>query len=1056
MTSIARWLAVLAVTALASQADAAAPTSTDKKQPGLSGQTRTRDRDRPKRDATEKSFMASIEDQKTIIELTARSDPKYPLQVVALADFYWDLAEWYGLQAFSEAIEKPLYEAEQKGDKAAIERFKAKQQVFVDKKAKYQNQTIDVYRTVIRDFPTSKKLDEVRYFLAYNLTEMGRSEEGVDVYTELIGAHPGSAYVPDAIVNIGEYYFEINDFANALRLYRQAEKFEEAGIFGYSLYKQAWCYYNLGETTLDGEKINGYKLALNQFIRVIKIAEDSALAGQKGSIALKREAQNDMVLPYSKVGRADGAITFLKTYAPDRYLELAGKLASIYTEQSEFLRSTSLLRSLIAEARKGNIAGQDKSYLVVQFQRQIVDNAMRSGDKASTVAEIGELMRTWQEAEGAGPKDFIDTEREEIKRIVLDVASAYHKEYTQTQERPTLEYTQRLYDEYLRVFRQDENGYQIAMNNALLLLATEKYEEAAAEFEKVIRMQPDGEFADNAAERAVIAYLKLIQVENKKIKSEALDDLKPEDLSSEQQRFVNAIDRWMAIVAKNGENPQTAMNVPTSRFAAAKVFYNANQFAESARRFVEFIEHHSDHKLANDARRHVLSAYNLAHDVDGLIKYANAYDAIQGLPDDLREDIQKIRNALNFQACFKDEQAGERLKAAQCFEQYAAEFPNEDRAPSAIYNAGINYFEAKQVEKAIKIQLELYARYRSHELAPKALYSLGEMFRQTAVYDEAVKIYEAFVKNHRGHPLEEKALRFASIYRKTLANYPEAIANLNLWLARFGDQPSAPRVHLDIITILEKQDKATPVLKAVAEHLKRYKDEAPSIRLQVLNRRGRAYSALGKFKEATASFTETVEAFRALKDTEAQDLELDAISAVAEAHFNLGENQLRLARRIKLDSPSDTEMAKAITEKVEMMTAAKGIYDQVIAYGHPGWVIAAWSQLGLAYQDLAEAVENAAIPKKIKHLPEVVDQWQQSMTEKAKTIRESAIDAYKKALAVSGRERWFNEYAERAEAALAQLDLSDVSIKEFRLRPGRLDANSAHPIFRGHAGGSPP
>jgi len=1058
MISTARSLAVLgALVALAGHALAAEPTPTPgpddgDKRPGLSGQTKTKTHEKPKANATERSFLASIDDQRTIIELTPRSDQKYPMQVIALADFYWDLAEWYGLQAYSEDIEKPMYEAEQRGDKAGVEKWKAKQQAMLDKKSQYQEKTIQVYKDVIRDFPRSKRLDEVRYFLAYNLTEMGRQVEGVDVYTELIGAHPGSPYVPDALVNIGEYYFDINDFANALRLYRQAEKFEDANIYGYALYKQAWCFYNLGVTTLEGERINGYKLAINQFIKVIKLADEQALTGKKGAIVLKREAQNDMVLPYSKVGRADGAIAFLKTYAPERYLDLAGKLAGIYTEQNEFLRSTSLLRQLITEARKGNIAGKDKSYMVVQFERQIVDNAMRAGDKAATVAEIGELLRAFAEVEAGGPKDYIDRERDEIKRTVLDVAGAYHKEYSQTQERQTLEYTQELYDQYLQVFKEDENAYQIAMNNALLMFATEKYEEAAAEFEKVIRMKPDGEFADAAAEQAVLAYLELVKIENKALKNEATDDLNPIELSGDQQRFVNAIDRWMALILKNGPNPQTASNIPTARFAAAKVYYNANHFPEAARRFGEFIDLHPKHKLVNDARRQLLSSYNLAHDVPNLIKYANAFDAIPSLPPDLKEDIQEIRNALNFQACFKDEQAGDHLAAAKCFEQYASDFPNAERTASAIYNAGINYFEAKQVEKALKTQLEFYQRYRTNELAPKALYSMGEMFTQTAVYDQAATIYETFVKNHAKHPLAEKALRRASIYRKTLGDYKKAIANLSLWLRRFGDQPNAPRVDLDIISILEKQGKPSRVLRAVSQHIRTYPDEPASVRLQVLDKRGIAYRELRKYRDSHKAFEETVAYFKTLKENELQDLDLAAISAVAEAHFNLGEHELRKAQRIKLDSPSDKQMAKNISEKIQVMQGAKAIYEQVIAYGHPGWEIAAWSPLGLAYQDLAEAVENAAVPRKIRHLSEVVDQWRQTMTERAKTVRESAIAAYKSALKIAKKERWFNEYSERAEAALAQLDLTDRSTKEFRMRPSQLEPSSAHPNFLSHGG----
>jgi len=1055
MTILPRWLLVTALClALAAPASAGAPPpsagpegAATTERPGLTTQTRARERRKLPMDATERSLRESIDNQRTIIELTDRRDPSYPMQVIALADFHWDLAEWLGLQAHHEEIDRGLFEAEERGDEAAIRRFAQRKQSLLDRQSEYRARTITAYRQVIRDFPTSPRLDEIRYFLAYNLTEMGRADEGVDVYTELIGAHPASPYVPDAIVNIGEHYFEQNDFASALKLYSQVEKFPDAPILGYAVYKQAWCLYNLAD----------YRLSLSKFLQVLKLAEESALAGRRGAIQLRREAETDMLLPYAKVGRAGEAIKFLQTYAPERYLDLAGRLASIYTEQSEFMRSTQLLRALIAEARKGAIAGRDQSHMVVQFQRQIVDNAMRSNDKEATVAEIGELMRSFEETR-TGPTDFLQKEQEEAKRLILDIAHAYHTEFSRTQERQTLEYTQRLYHEYLRVFREDENAYEIAMNNARLLQITEKFEEAAAAYERVIRMDPEGEFADEAAERAVVAYLRLIQIEDQQIKSEVTDDLTRLELSSEEQRFVGAIDRWMAIVERRGPNPETANNIPAARFGAAKVLYNANHFKESAERFLAYLQHHPNHDYVNDARRHVMSAFNLSHDVDNLIRYANEFDAIADLPSDIRKDIHRVRNELNYQECFKFQNRSEHVAAAECFERYARDFPREERAAAAIYNAGINYFEARQVERALQIQLDLYRDYRTNELAPRALYAMGEMFRQTAVYDEAAKVYEAFVANHRGHPLEERALRLASIFRKTLGDHRQAIANMNLWLQRFGDQPSAPAVNLDIIKILELQERHPQVVTAVNAHIRRFANETPSTRLQVLNIRGRAQQANRRFREANAAFEETVRHFSQLPEEQAEDLSIDAISAVAEAHFNLGETHLRNAQRVKLDAPDEKRMERAIQEKMEAMNAARTMYEQVIAYGHPGWAIAAWSQLGLAFQDFADAVENAAVPARIRHLPEVVDAWEQMRAEQAKNIRDRALDAYRRALEVAKRERWFNEYSERAEQAIAQLDLTDLTVREFRVRPAFLNPNSGTPTFLGSGvtlGGTP-
>ena len=168
---------------------------------------------------------------------------------------------------------------------------------------------------------------------------------------------------------------------------------------------------------------------------------------------------------------------------------------------------------------------------------------------------------------------------------------------------------------------------------------------------------------------------------------------------------------------------------------------------------------------------------------------------------------------------------------------------------------------------------------------------------------------------------------------------------------------------------------------------------------------------------------------------------------MAESHFNLGEGLLSRARWVKLKG-NEKKVQKAIKQKLTLMNEAKKVYEQVISYGHPGWMIAAYSQLGLAYRDLAKAVENTEVPRKLRRYPDAVEEFKTLMTEKAKPIRDKAIGHYGKALKIARDEHWFNKYSQRAENALAQLDLSDRSIKESRIKPDRLRANGGTPDFK--------
>lgn len=989
-------------------------------------------------DATEQSILANIENQKMIIDLEDASSPEYPEMIIALADFYWDLSETYFRRAEGDKLAEDLYQAEERKDAEKIKALKSTKLGFVMKQREYQEKTVAQYRDVIRRFPGARKLPEIRYYLGYHLYAMGRLDEGKDIYYDLVLKHPDSPYVPDSLVNIGEYYFELNDYASALKLYAQVEKYPDAPVLAYSTYKQSWSYYNMGD----------YNACLKKMVDVIRIADAQHRAGVLGALDLKGEAQGELIFPYSKVGKPQAAVGFFKKYAPTTYLKVSTKLAELYAEQTEYQKSSKLLRTLIKEARSVKIEGKAQAYLALKFQRLIVDNARRSVDKAATYAEVQSLIRQFEELSVNAPRKFMSKEEVEVERLVLAIATAYHNEFKTTKEEKTLELTQLLYDEYLRLFRDKPNAYDISYNNALLMLMTGRYEAAAEEFERVIAMRPDGKHSDDAGERTVVAYLKTLKVQNQAVKSEAQDDLKKRQLEPSERKFVAAVDRWMGIVERKGANPETADNIPPARFAAAKLLYDANQFDGAAKRFAVFYQRHRDHSLWEDAARHVLSSYGLSHDVDNLRRFANMYLKDATLMETaLAEDVHRIRNEFNFQECFKFEKKRAFLGAAQCFIDYQKEYPNAEKAPAAIFNAGLNFFKAKQVEKALEMQKRLYEQYNTHELAPKALYSIAEIFRETAVYEQSAEVYEVFVQSYPNHPLAEKALRFASIFRKTLAQYSDAVNNLELYLKRYPDPVKSPRVHLDIVLIHEKQKSPNPILRAVRQHLKRYKTEPGGIRLRVLRAKGRALARLGKDKKAKQAFEDTVNYFKGMEDDAVRALQLPAISAVAESHFNLGEGLLARARWVKLKG-SEAKMKKAIKQKLTLMNEAKKIYEQVIKYGHPGWMIAAYSQLGLAYRDLARAVENTEVPRKLRRNPDAVEEYKTVMAERAKPIRSKAIASYAKALSIAREEHWFNKYSQRAENAIAQLDLSDRSIKESRIKPNRVESNSGLPDFK--------
>ena len=129
--------------------------------PGRSMATRVKKRDRASE--TEQSIRVSIENQEQILELEEpdRNSPTsdYPKMLIALADFYWDLAMVYEKKSGAHTLEQAIYDAEEAKNHAKVAQLRGQQQGLLDKQHEYQEKTLAAYRRVLKEFSGSKKVD---------------------------------------------------------------------------------------------------------------------------------------------------------------------------------------------------------------------------------------------------------------------------------------------------------------------------------------------------------------------------------------------------------------------------------------------------------------------------------------------------------------------------------------------------------------------------------------------------------------------------------------------------------------------------------------------------------------------------------------------------------------------------------------------------------------------------------------------------------------------------------------------------------------------------------
>ncbi|MBM4387492.1 MAG: hypothetical protein FJ088_07105, partial [Deltaproteobacteria bacterium] len=175
----------------------------------------------PKRKlVAEEKLTAAIETIKTLIESTNDSNDRAEF-LTRLAEMYWDKSESFFNKAYGDEMFKAVTAAQDKGDEAEVKRLAEKQQEYLSLRLKWQEETVNVYKMVVDTYPQYKNVDSVLYYLGFTLTLMQKPDDGYQYFVRILRETPDSPYIPDALLNIGEYFFNKNMMEDSLKIYEQ-------------------------------------------------------------------------------------------------------------------------------------------------------------------------------------------------------------------------------------------------------------------------------------------------------------------------------------------------------------------------------------------------------------------------------------------------------------------------------------------------------------------------------------------------------------------------------------------------------------------------------------------------------------------------------------------------------------------------------------------------------------------------------------------------------------------------------------------------------------------
>lgn len=1025
-----------------------------------------------------------IVDLAKIIELSTDKKEK-PGLLFRLGELYWEESKYFFFEGNRKDDEK--IKAMNAKDEAGIQRAESEKAELMAKSKEFADLAVEKYYLIVQEYKNYERTDEVLYFLGLNLMDSSddkNQKKALASYKRLIEKYQKSKYLPDAYLAVAEFYFngskgKRDQLEKALENYKNAAKFPDNKVYGYALYKQGWCHFNMAD----------YEKAMDQFKTVVlyaKMQGDEEVEGKGKSRrqGLVKEARGDYVRAYSRGGGQP-------TEAKDRFSKLADKaddlrlmmkqLANLYYEDGKDREAAVTFDMLIKERPTAPDAPG--------FQGKIVDCVMRAGNKRQTVTQVRRLVKIMDDVLKGNPsmndkdKKALDEARELSERTISNLAVNWHNEAKKTRDEETFGFANEVYADYLTLFPESPKAYDLRFFWAELLNDNlSKYQRAAEEYTRVTLTDIDrvekkvegnpgkpGKWMNNAAYNSILAWDSLLKematADGGKTPSGGGDPSKKAAIPPVKQSLLDACERYLKYVEKGEKKVEIA-------YKAAKIYYDYNYLDEAVSRFADIALKYPDYKFENGDRAGeiaanlVLDSYNILQDWVKVNEWAKKFYAEEKLATGkFREDLAKLIEQSSFKLINQLEAKNEYGKAADAYMTFVQDWPKSDLADKALYNASIDYFNAKMLDRAIEVRKQLISRYPKSQYVPKTLFALAEGYEAVADFDDAADHYERYASNYEKSkgpakrpaaksktapaPSAEQvweeqkaqdALYNAGVFRDGLGQYKQALKNREKFLELWPKSKDAEAVTKSIIDLHEKMALWTKAQKLYEEYEKdQLKD--PS---KLLWAEGRIASIFEeKLKNPNGArkiFVRILDYYEKLNKKQKEALDIQALDGVARASFVMNEDDYKRYSAIKLKWTTLQNIGEL---KGSIKTKAKGLediqkaYTKTVQFKSADPAICALARIGLAYDQFAEALANPPVPKGIPEelLFEVKNQFEQE----ALPIRSKASEAFAATVQKSQELDVFNPCSSKALEMLRTKYKSDqfpkMGEETFELKP---------------------
>jgi len=907
------------------------------------------------------------------------------------------------------------------------------------------SRTIETYQRLIKEYPDFPKMVDVYYLLGLALWYEGAFDSAKDKFDELVKQFPKSRFVDEVWFRLGEFYYDMDDYYDAIKAYRKVSANEKSQFYVQATYKIAWSYF----------QIDQYMESLRGFIKVIELTPHEAGRAASG---MRAEALRYVVKNFSEellVSEAGGQRSYLSEkvgkLGEKEYEEALGiRLTETISQYFKALGNPPYLREVLLETAS-QLLDESKIDGAVLALEKIIELDPTSQDNpriASQIIEILEeanrndearerglaLLETysktspWYLAQKDNPKAQ-KYAREAVRDAMLTLAVQYHKAGKERKKEGDIAGADKdflaaatLYRNYVEEFPEREDTYK-----AIFYFAESSYEmnhfRAALDAYTLLKNYPlplpDGMRRD-AVFNIVFTFRHVIEEEAKEHRFKDIDfdhltsksrGAEPEEIPEIGLRYLAAIDEFLKLAPKDER-------VPVLLFHAAAIYYVYGHSDEAMSRFLYIIDTYPNTQAAKVAARLVIDDAVAKEDWPKVIELAKRFKA-ENL-DEGKGDFARIEGNARFKmartvfeqaAKLKEENqlAEAKVKyreAAALFLTLLKEDPTNPYADVMLFNSARAIAESGTTTEALPLYRELYTKYPKSEYAKVARFQEALALEKMLKFADAAKAYDAIIKlDPKSETAADAMLNQALLYEADEDFARAATAYLN-FAKSYPEKEEAPEALLAAASLYKKMGEKKQQIAMLEQFVRQYhgvKGKLPAV-IEAHVHIGDTYGELAK---ATKSKTDALHYqklrltnYRAAVSLYHPDL-ASALAAffAAKALLALEEPEQDAFRNLRITAKSGKGQAQQMTAMMKELTKLKEKDENIIRhYAQAVSNAEAMRRIGALYQHLAKAMVRAPCPEDVERIDEFAcDEYIVLLEDKAAILEKKAFEAYKEA-----------------------------------------------------------